>query len=108
MNKQQRLVVGKGQISGYVSIFLSIIALVSICCFYFPEKLTTTEFREIYTAAMMQLVLKMVVIGAFFFALLSFLLSKKIKWALIGSSITGVAIIMGALKVQGSVGEKSD
>ncbi len=104
----QRLEIGKGQISGYISIFLSIMALVSMLCFYFPEQLTTPEFREIYTAQHMQLLLKIVVIGAFFFALLSFLLSKKVKWALIGSGIAGVAIIMGALKVQGSIVEKSD
>jgi sterol desaturase/sphingolipid hydroxylase (fatty acid hydroxylase superfamily) len=108
MAQHQRLEIGKGQISGYISIFLATLALVSILCFYFPEKLTTPEFREIYTAEMMKLVLKIVVIGAFFFALVSFLLSKKIKWALIGSSIAGTAIIMGALKVQGSVVEKSD
>jgi sterol desaturase/sphingolipid hydroxylase (fatty acid hydroxylase superfamily) len=105
---RERLVVGKGEISGYISIFLSIMALVSILCFYYPEKLTAPEFREIYTAPMMQLLLKIVVIGSFFFALVSFLLSKKIKWALIGSTIAGVAIVMGALKVQGSVVEKSD
>jgi sterol desaturase/sphingolipid hydroxylase (fatty acid hydroxylase superfamily) len=106
--KRERLVVGKGEISGYISIFLAIMALVSMLCFYYPEKLTTPEFREIYTAQHMQLLLKIVVIGAFFFALVSFLLSKKIKWALIGSAIAGVAIVMGALKVQGSVVEKSD
>jgi sterol desaturase/sphingolipid hydroxylase (fatty acid hydroxylase superfamily)/F0F1-type ATP synthase assembly protein I len=108
MAQHQRLEIGKGQISGYISIFLATMALVSILCFYYPEKLTTPEFREIYTAEMMKLILKIVVIGAFFFALVSFLLSKKIKWALIGSSIAGVAIVMGALKVQGSVVEKSD
>jgi sterol desaturase/sphingolipid hydroxylase (fatty acid hydroxylase superfamily)/F0F1-type ATP synthase assembly protein I len=106
--KNQRLEVGKGQISGYISIFLATMALVSILCFYYPEKLTTPEFREIYTSEMMKLILKIVVIGSFFFALVSFLLSKKIKWALIGSGIAGVAIIMGALKVQGSAVEKSD
>jgi sterol desaturase/sphingolipid hydroxylase (fatty acid hydroxylase superfamily) len=91
----KRLIVGKGEISGYISIFLATMALVSILCFYYPEKLTTPEFREIYTAEMMKLILKIVVIGAFFFALISFLLSKKI-------------IVMGALKVQGSAVEKSD
>ena len=106
--QNQRLEIGKGQISGYISIFLSIIALVSVLCFYFPEKLTTPEFREIYTAQQMTLLLKLVVIGAFFFALVSLLLSKKIKWAMIGSGIAGVAIVVGALKVQGSAVEKSD
>jgi sterol desaturase/sphingolipid hydroxylase (fatty acid hydroxylase superfamily) len=106
--KRERLQVGKGEISGYISIFLSIIALVSVLCFYFPEKLTTPEFREIYTAKQMKLLLQIVVIGAFFFALVSLVLSKKIKWALIGSTIAGIAIVAGALKVQGSVVEKSD
>jgi hypothetical protein len=104
----KRLEVGKGEISGYISIFLAIMALTSMLCFYFPEKLTTPEFRELYTAAMMQTLLKIVVVLCFFFALTSFLLSKKIKLALIGSAIAGLAIVMGGLKVQGSVVQKSD
>jgi sterol desaturase/sphingolipid hydroxylase (fatty acid hydroxylase superfamily) len=104
----KRLEVGKGEISGYISIFLAIMALTSMLCFYFPEKLTTPEFRELYTAAMMQTLLKIVVVLCFFFALASFLLSKKIKLALIGSTIAGLAIVMGVLKVQGSVVQKSD
>ncbi len=106
--KKERLEVGKGEISGYVSIFLAIIALTSMLCFYFPEKLTTPEFRELYTPEMMQVVLKIVVVLSFFFALVSFLLSKKIKLAFIGSAIAGLAIVMGVLKVQGSVVQKSD
>ena len=104
----KRLVIGKGEISGYISIYLSIMALVSMLCFYYPEKLTTPEFREIYTAEHMQLLLKIVVIATFFFALLSFLLSKKIKLALIGTGIAGAAILMGVLKVHGSVVQKTD
>jgi sterol desaturase/sphingolipid hydroxylase (fatty acid hydroxylase superfamily) len=106
--KPQRLEVGKGQISGYISIYLAIMALVSMLCFYYPEKLTTPEFREIYTAELMQFLLKIVVIATFFFALVSFVLSKKIKLALIGTSFAGIAIAMGVLKVQGSVVQKSD
>jgi sterol desaturase/sphingolipid hydroxylase (fatty acid hydroxylase superfamily) len=106
--QSKRLIVGKGEISGYISIFLAIMALVSMLCFYFPEKLTTPEFRELYTAEMMQVLLKIVVVLAFFFALVSFLLSKKIKLAFIGSAIAGLAIAMGVLKVQGSVVQKSD
>jgi sterol desaturase/sphingolipid hydroxylase (fatty acid hydroxylase superfamily) len=107
-SNNKRLEVGKGEISGYISIFLAIMALTSMLCFYFPEKLTTPEFRELYTAAMMQTLLKIVVVLCFFFALASFLLSKKIKLALIGSTIAGLAIVMGVLKVQGSVVQKSD
>ena len=106
--KPQRLQIGKGQISGYISIFLSILALASILCFIFPEKLTTPEFREIYTAASMTVLVKAVIVLAFGFALVSFLLSKKIKWALPGAAIAGVAILLGALNVQGTAVQKSD
>jgi hypothetical protein len=64
--KRERLQIGKGEISGYISIFLSIMALVSMLCFYYPERLTTPEFREIYTAQHMQLLLKIVVVATFF------------------------------------------
>jgi sterol desaturase/sphingolipid hydroxylase (fatty acid hydroxylase superfamily) len=106
--KPARIPLGQGKISGYISIFLSILALTSILCFVFPEKLTTPEFREVYTAQSMQILVKAVIIGSFFFALLSLLLSKKLKWALIGSGISGLAILLGAFKVQGSAVEKSD
>jgi sterol desaturase/sphingolipid hydroxylase (fatty acid hydroxylase superfamily) len=106
--KPERLQIGQGMISGYISIFLSIMALVSMLCFFFPEKLTTPEFREIYDATTMKWLLKIVIILAYFFALLSFILSKKLKWAVIGSVITSTAIIMGAFKVQGTTVSPSD
>lgn len=106
--KPTRIPFGKGKISGYISIFLSILAITSILCFVFPEQLTTPEFREVYTAQSMQILVKAVIIGSFFFALLSLLLSKKLKWALIGSGISGLAILLGAFNVQGSAVEKSD
>jgi sterol desaturase/sphingolipid hydroxylase (fatty acid hydroxylase superfamily) len=105
--KPQRLTIGKGQISGYISIFLSIIALTSILCFIFPEKLTTPEFREIYTAQAMQTLLMVVIVLSFFFALLCLLLSKKITWALPGAAISGVAILLGAFNVHGTAVQSS-
>lgn len=106
--KPVRIPLGQGKISGYISIFLSILAITSILCFVFPEKLTTPEFREVYTAKSMQILVKAVILGSFFFALLSLLLSKKLKWALIGSGISGLAILLGAFNVQGTAVEKSD
>ncbi|RZL34628.1 MAG: sterol desaturase family protein, partial [Pedobacter sp.] len=40
MSPNKRLVVGQGQISGYISIFLAALALLGILCFHYPEKLT--------------------------------------------------------------------
>jgi sterol desaturase/sphingolipid hydroxylase (fatty acid hydroxylase superfamily) len=102
-----RLQIGKGQISSYISIFLASLALASILCFLFPEKLTTPEFREIYTAAAMQILVKAVIVAAFVFALVSLLLSKKITLALPGAAIAGLAIVLGAFKMEGSVVDKS-
>lgn len=102
-----RLQIGKGQISSYISIFLATLALASILCFLFPEKLTTPEFREIYTATTMQILVKAVIVAAFVFSLASLLLSKKITLALPGAAIAALAIVLGAFKVEGSVVDKS-
>ena len=107
MSPNKRLKVGQGQISGYISIFLSILVLLGILCFRYPEQLTTPEFREIYTKESMQALMLAGIIASFFFAVLSLILSKKVKWALTGSVIAGVAILLGALTVQGRSVEKS-
>ncbi|WP_431294052.1 hypothetical protein [Pedobacter sp. P26] len=67
MSPNKRLVVGQGQISGYISIFLAALALLGILCFHYPEKLTTPEFREIYTKNSMEILMLAGVIGCFFF-----------------------------------------
>jgi sterol desaturase/sphingolipid hydroxylase (fatty acid hydroxylase superfamily) len=106
MGQRERLKVGEGQISGYISIFLSIVALLGIFCFRYPEQLTTPEFREIYTEESMEILMAAGIIAAFFFALLSILLSKKFTLALMGSGIAGIAILLGAFTVQGRSVEK--
>ncbi len=104
----KRLKVGEGIISGYISIFLATLAFFGVFCFYFPEQLTTPEFREIYTQESMEALMTIVVIASFFFALLSIILSKKLKWALIGSAIAGAAILFGAFSVEGRSVAKTD
>ncbi|RZK57063.1 MAG: sterol desaturase family protein, partial [Pedobacter sp.] len=103
----KRLKVGQGTISGYISIFLAVLVLLSVFCFKYPEQLTTPEFREVYTKSIAEALMIFGVIASFFFALISLLLSKKIGLAMIGSSITGLAIILGALTVQGTDVAKS-
>jgi lathosterol oxidase len=56
----------------------------------------------------MKTLLMVVIVASFFFALLSLLLSKKVKWGLIGSIISGIAILIGAFNVQGTSVQKSD
>ncbi|MES2276501.1 MAG: sterol desaturase family protein [Bacteroidota bacterium] len=106
MSQRERLKIGEGRISGYISIFLAVLVLLGIFCFRYPEQLTTPEFREIYTKQSMQILMAAGIIAAFFFALLSIILSKKIGLALTGSAIAGLAILLGAFTVQGRSVEK--
>ena len=98
---------GEGKISGYVSIFLGFLSLLGVVCFKFPEWLTTPEFREIYTGESMKTLLTSVIIASFFFAALSFILSRQKKWALIGMLICTVSIVIGGFSVQGRAVEKT-
>jgi len=101
MSPNKRLVVGQGQISGYISIFLATLALLGILCFHYPEKLTTPEFREVYTKESVEVLMLGGVIAAFFFSALSIVLSKSLKWAWPGFLLTALAVLLGAVTVQG-------
>jgi len=98
---------GEGKISGCCAIFLGLLSLLGVICFKYPEWLTTPEFREVYTGESMKILLTSVIIASFFFALLSFLLSKQKKWALIGMLICTASIIMGGFSVEGRAVEKT-
>ena len=90
---------GEGQISGYISVFLGILSFLAVLCFKYPEWLTTPEFREVYTGESMKMLLTAVIIASFFFAVLSFILSKQKKWALYGILICTATIVLGGFNV---------
>ena len=107
MNNQQRFKIGEGKISGTVSIFLAVLSFLAVFCFKFPELLTSPEFRNIYTGQSMKTLLLVTIIASFFFALLSFILSKKKTWALYGLLINTAAIVLGGFAVHGSSVDKT-
>lgn len=96
-----RLRIGEGKISGYISIFLAVLAFGGMLCFRYPERLTTPEFREIYTGDSMRILMMADIIAAFFFAGLSLVLSKRLATAWPGAALAGAAVLLGALKVEG-------
>ena len=104
---QQRFVFGEGKISGYISIFLGLLSFLAVFCFQFPEWLTSPEFRAVYTGKSMVILLTAVIVASFFFAVLSFLLSKRKHWALIGMLICTITIVMGGFSVQGRAVDKT-
>ena len=96
----QRLRIGEGKISGYLSIFLAVISLGAVICFHFPEYFTTPEFRVVYPVEVLRWVLLVCLVLAFGFALTSFLLSGKTKLGLTAVVISAVAIVLGGNTVE--------
>jgi len=104
--EQQRLIVGEGKISGILSIFLATLSLLGILCFKFPEIFTTADLREVYTAALVEKLMFIAIAFSFAFSLLSFVLSKNKKYAVIGITLCAMAIFMGGFDVEGRSVEK--
>lgn len=103
--KQARF--GEGKISGTISIFLGVLSLTGILCFKFPEQLTTPDFREVYTANMVENLMLGTTIATFLFALISFLLSKKKRTnAVVGIVLGTLTILLGGLTVEGRAVDK--
>ncbi len=105
-NQNKRMRVGEGRISGAISFFLGSLSLLGILCFKFPEQLTTVEFREIYTASMVENLMLGTIIATFLFALVSILLNKNKKMATIGIVLGVLAIALGGFTVEGRAVEK--
>ncbi|MES2727500.1 MAG: sterol desaturase family protein [Bacteroidota bacterium] len=104
----QRYAIGKGIVSGYLSIFLSLLALGGVICFYFPEVFTTPEFREVYTAKSMKWLLTAVIILSFIFGLSNVLLSSKRTRGIVGIFIACITVVIGGFDVQGRAVEKAN
>ncbi len=103
MNEQSqpdRLRIGEGKISGYLSIFLAVISLAAVIVFHFPEYLTTPEYRTVYPVDTLRWVLLACLVLAFGFALTSFMLSGKTKLGLAGVLISTLAIVLGGNTVE--------
>lgn len=97
---RSRLVLGEGTISGALSVFLAVLALGGVACFLFPEALTTPEFREHYPIAALRLVLRACLVGSFAAALLSLWKCRSKRSALIGASLSTLAILLGGAGVE--------
>ncbi len=95
MPEPKRLTIGEGIISGYLSIFLAIVSLGAVICAYFPEYLTTPDFRNTYEPQMIKWVVLGCLVLSFGFALTSFILSKRTKYSFISVLIIAISIILG-------------
>lgn len=103
----RRLRVGDGTISGYLSIFLGVLALGGVLCFHFPQYLTTPEFRALYSVGVLRWVLHACLVLSFGFALSSFVLSGRSRLGVTGLSFSALAILLGGGGVEVAEFEQS-
>jgi len=94
MSNTERLKIGEGKISGYLAVFLAILALGAVICAYYPELFTTADFRALYQPKYVKWVLLGVLTLSFGFAITSVLLSKKSKYGFIATLILGTTIFL--------------
>ena len=99
-SEDKKAILGEGLISGYFSVFFSLLSFGAVLCFLFPEYLTTAEFRVNYPIDVFRWLIFGALTFSFLFAFLSLLLSKRAKYAFIGMSISLIAIILGGSNIE--------
>ncbi|MFT7560013.1 MAG: sterol desaturase/sphingolipid hydroxylase (fatty acid hydroxylase superfamily) [Flavobacteriales bacterium] len=99
-NTQRNLRFGEGHISGVISIGLGVLSFLAVLCYLFPSYLTTLELRQAYDAKSLQTVLMYAMYGSLAFALISFILNKRKRYAAIGALFTLAAFALGGYSVK--------
>ena len=92
---------GEGRISGYLSAFFGISALLGVLCFVFPEWLTTQELRaSLYSFEFAKHLLWVGIVIAFTMGTVSYILSPQKRLAATGIGTALAAVLLGAFNVQ--------
>lgn len=91
---------GQGVISGYVSALLGTLSLAGVLCFYFPEFLTSEEFRKSYTINFARWTLFSALLISYFMGVVSFVLNRSKKLALVGILTSLIATLLGGSRVE--------
>ena len=104
--KDRPLRPGDGRISGYLSIALATLSLLSVLCFMFPDYLTTPSLRAGYDLSLMRTLLALGLVFSASFGLLTFILNRQKRLGALGLLITLLAMYLGGSSVQ--VGPRYD
>jgi sterol desaturase/sphingolipid hydroxylase (fatty acid hydroxylase superfamily) len=96
---KERFQIGSGLLSGYIALFLAVLAVFGVLCFHFPELLTTPEFRNIYTGESMRALLIGDIILSVLLAATSIALNLKSKTALYALIFITISILIGGFQV---------
>lgn len=100
MNDEVDLKFGKGIISGYLSALLGILCLMGVLCFYYPSMLTSEEFRAAYSTEVVRWILFICLVIAYFMGVVSFVLNRSKKLAVVGIISALIATLLGGSGVE--------
>lgn len=101
---------GQGWISGVAALFLSLLGLATVLCFWFPQWLTVAQTREFYAQnlTLIRLTLFVVLVSAFVLALISTILRQRKILGFTSMGITLLATLMGGSAASSKLNVNSD
>lgn len=99
LDRQRQFRLGEGKISGYCSVFLGALSLLSVFAYLYPAYLTTAELRQVYAAAFLQGVLKYGMYFSLFFGVLTYCFRRYRSLGTIGIFLTALAFTIGGHNV---------
>jgi sterol desaturase/sphingolipid hydroxylase (fatty acid hydroxylase superfamily) len=101
---------GSGWLSGFLALLLSIVGLITVLCFCFPQILTVQEARtfSLDNINAIRLILHLVLVSAFVLALLSAVLRKNPTLGFVAMTIVLLASLMGGSKATMKADFESD
>jgi hypothetical protein len=82
LDRERQFRLGEGKISGYCSVLLGALSLLSVLAYLYPAYLTTTELRQAYDPAFLQGLLKYSMYFSLFFGVLTFVVILRRGWGL--------------------------
>ncbi len=96
---------GSGWMSGTISVFLGVMAVGAVICFYIPELLTSPEVRAVLPIPLIRTLIQLVIAFGFLLGFLSALLRKRKVLGFTGIALAMLAALGGGgnVPVEGAV-----
>ena len=92
------LIFGEGRISGYISAFLGVIALLGVIAFKFPDLLMSAEIRNIFfVERYAKILLLLIIIISFAMGTISYILNDKKGLSVVGIMASFTALLLGGI-----------
>lgn len=97
---ESKLPIGKGRISGVLSVALGGLSLLAVLCFRYPDVLTTPDLRAVYPISLLRGVLFSALLLGLASAFASLVLSRRRTLGLAGAALAAAAIALGGAWVE--------